>query len=935
MFRKAVFVAALLCSAGVAQASDKPVYAAVPEWVKPAPAIDAATLGDDAPVLLILDRQQRIADGQVWSYQDTETRAASPEILSQIGTVSLRWSPDKGDLIIHRAEIVRGGEHIDLLKAGDPFTVLRREQQLEQFQLDGMLTATMPVSGLRVGDALRLTYSTTEKDPTLGGNVQLAAPIVADPFRVRFARERMVWPRGTDLHYQVLGDKITPTLSAVGGYNELVITEPVAKQPETPEDAPPRYKRGTMIEATTFPDWASVSKVMAPLYDTSGSIAAGSPLAAEVARIEQATIDPAQRAMLALQLVQDKVRYLFNGMDNGNYVPQKPADTWQSRYGDCKAKTMLLLALLHAMKIDAEPVLASSQLGDAVPVRLPMPGAFDHVLVRAMIGDKSVWLDGTDIGAQPVDIADIPAFTNVLPLRANGAAIMPLPVPATARPDAVIDIVFDQSAGLSLPTLYTLTMKTRGQMAQMVHAAKSQASDDQIESMVRATIQPYVGQAVIADHAIAYDAADATATITASGLLATKWNRQDQRYRTTLDYFIDNLNFNPDRSRPAWKDIPVSVNQSFNLLLRTTMILPDGGKGFSVEGDKTLSADLAGGRIERRFSFGEGKVSVEDHVRSSEREIAVADLPHVRAAVTAAKSRMLRVLAPSEYPTHWQVAQRLARDDGAKAILGVYAKALAKQTDDADKAWAYGNRAYFEAGIYDYHAAVADLDRAIALQPGADLYRRRAALYNTLGDQPKALADYQAAQALDPGSDETIGAFATLEADVGNTDAALALVQPRIDAGGKEKPVFLSLKADILSRAHDKDAALASIDEAITASPGNANLLNSRCWIKGTLGVALDTALKDCTRSIELADSSAAALDSRALVYFRMDRLDEALADLNAALDAAPGQAASMFMRGVIHKRQGNAASAAADLAAARLIEPKIDKDYARFGIKP
>jgi hypothetical protein len=44
--------------------------------------------------------------------------------------------------------------------------------------------------------------------------------------------------------------------------------------------------------------------------------------------------------------------------------------------------------------------------------------------------------------------------------------------------------------------------------------------------------------------------------------------------------------------------------------------------------------------------------------------------------------------------------------------------------------------------------------------------------------------------------------------------------------------------------------------------------------------------------------------------------------------------AASMFMRGVIRKKTG-VAGGDEDLAGARLIAPRIDEDYARFGIKP
>ena len=75
-------------------------------------------------------------------------------------------------------------------------------------------------------------------------------------------------------------------------------------------------------------------------------------------------------------------------------------------------------------------------------------------------------------------------------------------------------------------------------------------------------------------------------------------------------------------------------------------------------------------------------------------------------------------------------------------------------------------------------------------------------------------------------------------------------------------------------------------------------------------------------------------LDSRGLVYFRLGRMEEALADFDAALDQTPDLAASLFMRGVIRKQTG-AAGGDADLAAARMIWPRVDEDYARYGIKP
>jgi len=314
MFRPIVFTA-LLVAGAAAHAGDKPIYAPVPDWVKPAPAVDGATVKDDAPLLLVVDNQQRLKDGEVTTYGETVVRIATTQVLDSAGTIKLPWQPDKGDLTIHCAEIIRGAEHIDLIAAGQRFTVLHREEQLEQRQLNGVLTATLAVEGLRVGDLLRLSFSITQKDPTLKGNVQTFAQLSAAPLRVQFARTRLIWPESSDIHWKINAADAQPQIVTAGGYRELTLTLPLAKRPEMPADAPVRFKRPPMIEATSFDSWNSISRIMAPLFATDGLIQPGSPLAAEVAKITAAETDPLKRTALALQLVQDKVRYRFKGRD--------------------------------------------------------------------------------------------------------------------------------------------------------------------------------------------------------------------------------------------------------------------------------------------------------------------------------------------------------------------------------------------------------------------------------------------------------------------------------------------------------------------------------------------------------------------------------------------------------------------------------------------
>jgi hypothetical protein len=105
-----------------------------------------------------------------------------------------------------------------------------------------------------------------------------------------------------------------------------------------PTGAPARYGLVNLVELAEFADWPAVSRNAHGLFETAETLKADSPLKAEIARIAAATPDPVRRAELALALVQEQVRYLFIGMNDGGFVPA-PADlTWQRRFGDCKAR---------------------------------------------------------------------------------------------------------------------------------------------------------------------------------------------------------------------------------------------------------------------------------------------------------------------------------------------------------------------------------------------------------------------------------------------------------------------------------------------------------------------------------------------------------------------------------------------------------------------
>lgn len=133
------------------------------------------------------------------------------------------------------------------------------------------------------------------------------------------------------------------------------------------------------------------------------------------------------------------------------------------------------------------------------------------------------------------------------------------------------------------------------------------------------------------------------------------------------------------------------------------------------------------------------------------------------------------------------------------------------------------------------------------------------------------------------------------------------------------------------------------ISQALKLDDKNAVFWNDRCWVRALGGRELDGALNDCNRSLALQPNTRHALDSRAMVYLKMDRNQEALADYDAALHVAgyepgvkvaPELATTLYGRGIARKRQGDQLGAAVDMAAARAAKSTIAEEFERYGVR-
>jgi tetratricopeptide (TPR) repeat protein len=93
--------------------------------------------------------------------------------------------------------------------------------------------------------------------------------------------------------------------------------------------------------------------------------------------------------------IQKNVRYAGVEVAEGSIIPRPPQEVLGHKYGDCKDKATLLVAMLREAGIPASVTLLRA--GDDLDVSNDLPGfgQFNHAIVH-VDGDQPMWIDPTD-----------------------------------------------------------------------------------------------------------------------------------------------------------------------------------------------------------------------------------------------------------------------------------------------------------------------------------------------------------------------------------------------------------------------------------------------------------------------------------------------------------------------------------------------------------
>ncbi|HEX4822808.1 MAG TPA: DUF3857 domain-containing protein [Candidatus Polarisedimenticolaceae bacterium] len=263
---------------------------------------------------------------------------------------------------------------------------------------------TGPLPAVEIGSVVELTWTIVEGTPPFIPS-HFYSFVFGDSIPVRNTKVTIDAPAGLAV---VARAKCLPSVSMEKSEHEGRVLQTfrmgaLPKLPDRVQSLPFDVDETPIVELSVGAGWPRIAGDYSDIVDkqigggqVGGLASAGKGLAG------QARIEAIVRALHAT------VRYSGVEFRESTIVPAPPAETSKRRFGDCKDKATLLVALLRGAGLQAHVALVATGLGRDPDPDLPGIEVFDHAIV-VVEGTPRLWIDATAdnfrVGDLPIGVA--------------------------------------------------------------------------------------------------------------------------------------------------------------------------------------------------------------------------------------------------------------------------------------------------------------------------------------------------------------------------------------------------------------------------------------------------------------------------------------------------------------------------------------------------
>ncbi|HTQ63112.1 MAG TPA: DUF3857 domain-containing protein [Candidatus Solibacter sp.] len=364
-------------------ADGAPLYKAASS-VTPKPGTDVIVLDEESSYVFDADGKSVRTEYLVYKVL-TENGASGWD------AIAVGWEPWHGERPSIRARVITADNVVHTLDA-KTITDAPAADSDEKTYGDGRIVRA-PLPAIAIGSVVEEEEVLRESAPFFG-----AGTVSLDYFGrgvpVQNSKLTLDAPSALPLRYETkLLPDVKPQKSESNGRTQIIFRQgPMdaldSAENYLPADVPSRPE----IRFSTGASWQAIAEGYAKIVDEKASTKEVQTL---VNGLVAGKTTRQERASAIVEYLSREIRYTGVEFGDAAIVPHAQSETLKRKYGDCKDKATLGVAMLRAAGIPAFVALLNVGARADVDTELPGMGMFDHAIVYAP-GTPDLWMDLTD-----------------------------------------------------------------------------------------------------------------------------------------------------------------------------------------------------------------------------------------------------------------------------------------------------------------------------------------------------------------------------------------------------------------------------------------------------------------------------------------------------------------------------------------------------------
>ncbi len=308
--------------------------------------------------------------------------------IDRFGERDIRFNEEREEIKIHKAKtITPEGEEVEVKE--DAINIITPPELSQVNIYSDVRDKVLNMPALEEGSIIIINYKREIKEPIMEDEFWLSAGF-QDREPMENISLKVKTPLDKEIQYKNERMEISPEITEKDNVRIYEWQQEKVEPVITESGMPPLRNIFSYVNISSLDSWEKISSWYQKLSED--RIDKDDNLKEKVEELIADTEDIEEKIKNIFNFVALDIRYVGLEFGDGSYVPYNATEVLANKYGDCKDKSFLLIAMLEEIGVEAEPVLINMYYYP--DLEIVSMGHFNHMIVY--LPEQDLYLDPTD-----------------------------------------------------------------------------------------------------------------------------------------------------------------------------------------------------------------------------------------------------------------------------------------------------------------------------------------------------------------------------------------------------------------------------------------------------------------------------------------------------------------------------------------------------------